>query len=291
MKKYPLINIYILCTCIALPLAHAQDLEDNITAYLSINGSMYLQPLADTFGANLNSGLFHGARIDPFGFHIYLGIGMMGALVTEDQKTFVTQQEGIFPGGIELPTVFGDEEGVYVEEIDQNFFGAWDTDFFPLTVPQLTVGSILGTEATLRWLELMVNDDIGDITLFGYGVRHSISQYFPSLRLDLAIGYYRQNFKIGDIVDAHATFMGLQASYSFAVLCLYGGIGFENADLDISYTYSDNNLTQSVHFDMDAINSTRYTIGVALDLPILKVHADYNIASQRVFSAGIGLGI
>jgi hypothetical protein len=290
MKKRLILLVCVFCSILVIQGSQAQDLEESLSLYLSTNGSLYMQPLADAFGANLNSGFFHTARIKKMGFHLHVGFKAVGALISDDQKTFTSKAEGGLPGGRELPTVFGDEDGVYIDEIDETVTGVWNTSIFPVAVPQLTVGSLLGTEVTIRWMEWTVSEDFGKIGLFGFGIRHSISQYIPMFPVDVAIGYFRQNFEIGDIVEAHAQYFGLQASYQISVLCFYGGIGYENANLDISYTYEDNDTSQRVSFELDSKNSTRFTIGLGFDLPILKIHVDYNIAAQNVVAAGIGFG-
>ncbi len=48
--------------------------------------------------------------------------------------------------------------------------------------------------------------------VFGWGIRHSIDQYLPNLPLDLAVGFYRQSFTLGEYMNAAATFVNLQAS-------------------------------------------------------------------------------
>lgn len=290
MKKRLILLVCVFCSFLAIQRSQAQDLEESLSLYLSTNGSLYMQPLADAFGANLNSGFFHTARIKKMGFHLNVGFKAVGALISDDQKTFTSKAEGDLPGGMKLPTVFGDEDGVYIDEIDETVTGVWNTSIFPVAIPQLTVGSLLGTEVTIRWMEWTVSEDFGKIGLFGFGIRHSISQYIPIFPVDVAIGYFRQSFEVGDIVEAHAQYFGLQASYQISVLCFYGGIGYENANLDISYTYEENDTSQRVSFELDSKNSTRFTIGLGFDFPILKIHVDYNIAAQNVVAAGIGFG-
>jgi len=50
---------------------HAQNIEDMISKYTSDNGKGYVQPLADAFGANLNSGFYHHAKVKKAGFQLY----------------------------------------------------------------------------------------------------------------------------------------------------------------------------------------------------------------------------
>jgi hypothetical protein len=273
---------------------HAQDLEDDVSNYLSKNGQLYLQPLADIFCANLNSGLFHTARIPKFGLHLYIGLEGMMAPVSDDQKTFTTvSEEGSdLPGGVETATVFGSEEGAVVEIEGEpvQLPGGWDTKWVPFAVPHLTVGSLMGTEATIRWFEMEVGEDIGRVKLFGWGLRHSLSQYIPLIPVDIALGYYRQSFDVGDLVEARTTYLGLQASYQVGVLCLYGGVGLESSSLDIHYTYEEDEEETEVSFELEGANRGRFTLGFALDLPVVKIHADMNLAKQMVYTLGIGFG-
>jgi len=268
--------------------ASAQNLEDNIEKFTSANGKRYLQPLADVFGANLNSGFYHTAKIPKFGLHVRVGLSAMMAPVSSDQKTFTTVAENGFPlpAGTELPTLFGDEDPVNLGGVQ--FGGVWDTEFFPLAVPQITIGSFMGTEMTFRYIKYKVDDSFGDIRLQGWGIRHSLSQYIFLCPVDIAASYYHQKFDIGNYVEATAVYYGIQASKSLGPLTVYGGFAFEKSTLTLQYDYVD--TATQIHFDLEGENSTRTTLGVALDLFIFKIYGDMNIASQTTYSAGIGLG-
>ncbi|MCD6117371.1 hypothetical protein J7K93_10170 [bacterium] len=290
MKRYIIIMscMFLMMNAFAL---QAQDIENNVSKYTSVNGKLYLQPLADAFGANLNSGFFYSAKIKTFGLHIDFGIKAMYAPIPADKKTFTPQPEMGWqpPAGTILPTIFGDEENVTVNGIELPG-GVLDTDFFPLAVPQLTVGSLLGTDFTLRYVKYKIDDEIGDIKLYGWGIRHNLSQYFPLMFVDIAAAYYHQKFTVGDIIDATATFAGLQASYSVSVLTLYGAAGMEKSTLNISYTYTDGSQSTAVAFDLKGENHFRTTIGAALNLYVVKIHADYNMSAQKVISGGVVFG-
>jgi len=290
MKRYILLMSCIFLSLMVFTL-QAQDIEDNVSKYTSVNGKLYLQPLADSFGANLNSGFFYSAKIKTFGLHIDFGIKAMYAPIPAEKKTFTPQPEMGWqpPAGTTLPTVFGDENEVTVNGI---IFpgGVWNTDYFPLAVPQLTIGSFMGSDFTLRYVKYKIDDEIGDIKLYGWGIRHSLSQYIPLMFVDIAAAYYHQRFTVGDLVDATATFAGLQASYSVSVLTLYGAVGIEQSTLDISYLYTEAGQSMEITFDLKGENHFRTTIGAALDLYVMKIHADYNMSSQKVISGGVVLG-
>ncbi|HZY10492.1 MAG TPA: DUF6588 family protein, partial [Bacteroidota bacterium] len=49
-------------------------------------------------------------------------------------------------------------------------------------------------------------------------------------------------------------------------------------------------ISKRIGFDDTGKNSVRATIGLGLDLLILKVNADYSLASQPVATVGVGFG-
>ncbi|MFO7889657.1 MAG: DUF6588 family protein [bacterium] len=275
MKKFQLLLIVILL--LGSMVAYSQDLDKTITQYQKNNATGYLQPLADAFGANLNSGLSRSAHISKFGLHIGLSLQAMYSPIPDDKKKFIP--EG---ADFEVPTIFGSESN-YNEYLD----GLWDTDFFPLAVPQLTIGSLMGTEATVRYFAYE-NKEIGEIKLYGWGLRHSISQYIPLCPIDIAAGFFQQKFSIGSYVEANALYYGLQVSKKISVLMLYAGVGGEKSTLDLNYEFEDSG--DKISFDLDGENKTRMTIGAGLDFKYIKLYADYHLAPQNVFSGGIGFG-
>jgi len=159
----------------------------------------------------------------------------------------------------------------------------------PLLAPQATIGSIMGTDLTVRWFSYAIGEDFGKIELFGWGIRHSLSQYMPLLPVvDIAVGYYSQSFKVGSVVDATASLISLQGSVSRSILVLYGGIGMESSTLKIAYEPEKGG--EEIQFDLKGGNKMRMTVGAGLRFPGFKLHADYNIATINTLSLGIGFG-
>ncbi|PWD98136.1 hypothetical protein DDZ16_17500 [Marinilabilia rubra] len=176
--------------------------------------------------------------------------------------------------------------------LDYAFPAGFNVDYMPLATPQVTIGSLLGTDLTIRYITLDL-EDLGDLDLFGWGLRHSLNQYLTFLPVDVAIGYYNQSFKIGDYMDASAVLISLQGSYSVPVITFYGGLGIESSNIDVQYTYSREGevADETIKFEMEGANSLRFTIGLTLNLGPVKINGDYNIAKQNTLSAGIGIGI
>ena len=62
------------------------SLEDAIRQFDSDNTKGYLQPFIDSFGNNLNSGIYRGTKIQTFGLNIQIGlVGMITQIPDEDR--------------------------------------------------------------------------------------------------------------------------------------------------------------------------------------------------------------
>lgn len=271
--------------------AQAQTLNDIVSKYGNENGSGFMQPLADTFGANLNSGLFQSAKIQPTGFHLNFSVMLIGAPVPDSRKTFSAKTEGFFSPQTtaDAPTLFGSTDGKTVSGVGGTsyvFPGGLDVNMLMIAVPQLTVGNYYGTDATVRFVQAKVGDSFGHLKLYGIGVRHNINQYFKKLPLDVAFGFYYQHFEIGDIVSANATLISAQGSYSTGVLTVYGGPGVEISNLDVNYTGTSGKIVLA----LKGANAVRFTAGGLLSLAFFRLYADFNLSSQSTFVVGFGFG-
>lgn len=298
MEKLKLLFVVCLSAILLPTPLVSQDIEELLSKYTSENGEKYMQPFADAFSANLNSGLFHNAKLKKMGFQIYFGLETQLAVIPSSQKTMTATTEGdFFPktrvNGV--PTVFGPTDGLKVED-DQSgtvyaFPGGLDIGSMPMATPQLTIGSVFGTNLTFRYAGTNKLEDVGKISLFGWGVRHSIDQYLP-LPVNLALGYYNQKFSVGEYIDATSALISLQTSYSIPVVTFYGGLGYEMGSMSLSYTYedADTNEQTSINFDLTPSNKIKLTGGFGINLGPVNFHAEYNLAKQSSISAGLGIG-
>ncbi|MCG8580780.1 MAG: hypothetical protein MI866_12735 [Bacteroidales bacterium] len=284
---------------------YAQTVEEILSKYTEENGQMYLQPFADAFSADFNSGLFHNAKVKKKGFSIYIGVVAQVATISNSAKYFQAYTDSeLFPqqGPYKVPTVFGPTEGVSVP-IDGTggmyeyvFPGGFDVDYLPLAMPQITIGSLFGTDFTARYITLDV-DDYGKIDVFGWGVRHSIDQYIPALPVALSVGYYNQSFKVGEYMDAKTNVVNLQTSITIPVITFYGGLGYETSKVDVQYVYEGSEISEltepgdEIKFELEGANTIRATLGLCFNLGPVKIHGDYNMAKQNTFAVGLGIGI
>ena len=281
--------------CIILVKAEAQDIEQFLSKYTQENGKKYMQPLADVIGANFNSGFIHSAKIREMGFQMYLGLVTTTAFVPDKRKTFMAIPEGFFEpkNSVEVPTLFGPSENKIVNGnggTQYVFPGGLNLKMLPLAMPQLTIGTVYGTDLTIRYFSFNFEEEIGKLNLFSWGLRHNISQYFKDIPVYLAVGIYNQYFMIGDLVDAKSWLFNLQSSYDLSIFTFYGALGYENSILDLEYTYDDNGEETEQKFNMTGSNKARFTAGFTINLGPLKLNADYSVASQSVLSLGLGLG-
>ncbi len=278
------------------------QIEDQISAYTGINGTGYLQPLADAFGADLNDGLFHSAYIPPTGLHINLELRIMSVIFGDDDKTFSALTEGSFAPEqtVNAPTVVGPGDATLVLGSNGTSFafpGGFSLHSFALAVPQLRISSFSGTEALIRYFAVNTGDvEIGDISLFGFGIRHSISQYLdPEFPVDVAAGFFWQSFSLGsDLIDSKAFSFGVQAGKrfkkGFTTIEPYGGFSIDRFSMDASYQSKTSGTPIDINLDFEPSTTAHLTFGLSLNLAVADIHAEYNIASQQSFSFGLAFG-
>ncbi|MEM9300079.1 MAG: DUF6588 family protein [Bacteroidota bacterium] len=280
---------------IGLGVVKAQDLEDFVSKYTDENGSGYLQPLSDAFGANMNTGWFRHAKVNKKKFQFYIGVVTTAGLLKDEQKTF--QATSLFSDQtVTAPSIFGSTESVINSDpggsgLEENFPGGADFSILPLAVPQLSVGGLFGTEFSVRYFAFDAGEDVGDLDVKGFGIRHSISQYFKLIPVDISLAFYTQSFQLGDIVDANARIIMAQVGKRLAIVDFYGGIGYEFSTMDIQYDLEVAGEDPTpISFELEGENSLRLTAGFMLNLGPVKLNADYNLGDTNVFSVGFGFG-
>jgi hypothetical protein len=300
MKKFFHILLAVLAIAAIGGNAQAQTLEERLQKFGTDYAKGYVGPFGEAFGAALSTGWYHNADIST-GIDVYVGLKVMLMPIPDDSKTF----KMVSPWNQtvqEVPTVFGDQQvpisGAPSGVEPSVYPGGYNLTWSPMLTPHISVGNIFGTRLMLRFLPEISLGDYGKFSMFGIGVQHSISQYIPLVPLEFSAMIAYQKFSLGDLISAHAFTFGVQASKSFAILTVYGGLAYESSTFSFSYTakFTDPlnpTLTKSVPvgFDIDGKNSVRATVGFAVSLGFVKINADYSLAAQSVASAGIGVGI
>ncbi|MGE5352651.1 MAG: DUF6588 family protein [Acidobacteriota bacterium] len=190
------------------------------------------------------------------------------------------------------------------DKIDLGVGGALnDIPLLPLGAPQLTVGTIYGTQVAFRYLPAVkLDENLGESKYFGFGIQHNIGQWIPApIPVNLSVGFFTQNLKVGDILESKATEYGLYASRTFGPGALnvtpYAGLSLQTSKMAVSYdyiyTYKDaqginSTRTSRISFDLEGENTTKLTVGVAFKLAFLNLNVDYNVAKFSTVGAGVG---
>lgn len=187
----------------------AQNLNEFLDSYFGENAIPYIQPLADIFTANLNTGTREWSAIDS-NFYIRLSVHATYSFPSEKMKTFqgVTGNDFEPPQIVEVPTIVGKNETIAVEGVNGTFYifpVGYNVKRVPMGTPQVTVGGFLHSELTARFFAFPLDDDLGDLQFIGAGGRHNIDHYFEGFPLNLSAGYFYQQIKAGDYVhtDQH----------------------------------------------------------------------------------------
>jgi hypothetical protein len=164
---------------------------------------------------------------------------------------------------------------------------------FPTAAPQLTIGTVFGTNLSLRFVPQVNIQNLGKLSYTGFGIIHNPSVWFPvPLPLDLGIGYFTQKLKIGDVLQTTASQFGIYASKSFFIFTPYVGFTSEKSNTSISYNYSttSSSTPSKIAFSQDGDNKAAALVGITIDLFIFKINADYKAAKIKTVSAGITIG-
>ncbi len=309
------ISVLALLPLLVTPLvAAAEDgaVQNQISVYTGENAVGYLQPLANAFGAALNSGFGYSAYIPKTSFHLALEVPVMGVFFEDADRIFAaTAESGFVPvsgeTSFDVPTVVGDGQAVIVDGTGGAQFafpGGLDLNSFGLVVPQLRVSSLMGLEGVIRWAASdwfnsdSADPDVGSVSLFGIGGRYNVSQHFGETSpLDVSVGLMWQTLEVGEndfgnpFVDSSALTMQVQGSkrlpVGFATFEPYGIMGYESLDLDVEY--ADEN-GDPVAVSLEGDNSFRFTLGAGFNFVAGQVWADYSFADTNNFSFGLALG-
>ncbi len=272
------------------------DLENILKQANKINVTGYAQPLADLFGANIHSGYYHSAAISKAGLFLRLDVIGMGSPVSDDHKTYdLTLPQSFAQRTMKAPTAFG-PKATLVTDPQTGFQykpsdGVIDASMFPLAVPQLTIGNVFGTQAVVRFIATptLKGNSFPKSTLWGAGIRHSISQYFENPAIDIAVSGFYSQYTMGDIIDLNGYSAGAQVSKDLSPLVIYGGAAWEKSTMNIAYT-PEGAGNPAVDVDLEGDNTFRFTAGAALEIGPLKFFTDANFGAVTAFSGGLGLG-
>jgi hypothetical protein len=220
----------------------------------------------------------------------------MGVGFSDDSKSYTpTAPPGFTPTEtVSAPTVIGSTSAVaQAGQGGATLYhpGGFDISEFAVAVPQLTIGSVFGTRAVVRWVSLDLGDsDFGKFEYMGFGAQHSISQYFPGLPVDLAAGFFSQSFEIGDdLIKTDALMFNVTGSKRFGMLEPYAGIGYDTFDMDVDYE-STSTPGENIAIKFDKESNAHLTLGIQALLGFARISAELNVAAETGAAVGLSLG-
>ena len=280
------------------PAARAQ-LADNLGGLSGDNAKKYLGPLPDALSGTMNSAIFTSGKVPKVGFNFAVGVKLMGVNFDTNDRTFTPSDPAGFTSVapiVKAPTIIGDRNAV--QQDGQGgatvFYPAgFDISQFAFAAPQLSIGSVMGTRAVVRWFDHDFTGDnfIEKISFLGVGGQHSISQYVPGLPVDLALGVFYQSFKINTkLIDIKTIHFDLTGSRSFGPLQPYAAVGYDSFKMKADYE-DKTNPGNDIAVDFDRTNHVHLTAGLLANLAFVKIHGEANLAATNGLAVGLSFGI
>jgi hypothetical protein len=229
-------------------------------------------------------------------------LGVSGPTVVGSKTDFVKIH---FEGKTFTGTVPGygnfsvDVPGQDVTTPASGFLG--DLKMLPLAAPQLSIGTIAGTQFTFRYLPSQDVKNLGKATYFGWGLQHNPALWLggvDALPVDLSLSFFTQKIKFGDLFQSKATAFGVNVSkrlgWGFLNLTPYAGFMLESSTMSFAYDATFPDPTQNgaltmqhISFDVDGANKSRLVLGLSVKLLFINVNADYNIGKYNSFTGGV----
>jgi hypothetical protein len=233
------------------------SLEGIVYDFVSEGGDeTVLQPYADALSSDINSGLFHSAKVKK-GFSLYFGIKGIGTYINGDNP---------------------------VVKNANNTLG-----ILPIAVPQVQVGSLFGTELSFRVLPTVTLGKYGSVNMWGIGIKHGISSHFKNSPVDISAGISTNSISISDskqrnLVDAASFAVNLQVSKELSVFTFYTGLQYENTGIEVSVNH--NGTISKMEYTNE--NKVRGIFGLSIKLGPLNLNGDYSVGKSNTVSAGFG---
>ncbi|HKI77718.1 MAG TPA: DUF6588 family protein [Ignavibacteriaceae bacterium] len=177
-----------------------------------------------------------------------------------------------------------------------------DLSIFPTAAIQLGIGTVWGTSVAFRWFPKVNIKDLGDFTYWGFGGMHNPAVWFDSpFPIDIAVGGFYQDLKVGTVFETKASMFGIYASKTFgSVIAVtpYFALTTETSTTTINYDYTYDETsgnttitkTDNISFELKGENSAAFTAGLSFKLSILNLNVDYKFAKIKTASAGLTFG-
>ena len=181
----------------------------------------------------------------------------------------------------------------------QGIGGLWNTGVAPFLVPEVVLGTFLGTSVMLRWVPEFSVENSEKMGFLGFGVQHSLNQYMPGLPVDVGVQAVWQRAGAKDDQDNQVvrvtTFAAnVHVGKRFGLFGVYGALQSEQSRARVRYDYIPTGQNSDLNpvptrFTIAGANKMRLVLG--LDLKVGLFHANTDISIGRMNSMSLGLGL
>jgi hypothetical protein len=286
LNKSSKIFVVVVLFLAPVALVAQNNLENNVKIILSdpTKGEEYLkgytQPLVTSFGIIMGGALFHRADVKLFP-HLDVGLSFVSIKMPDKSKTFNWKGERV-------PTFFGTDnppEGA-----------VHGTNFSKFMIPQLQLNLELFADFELMFrgnpsYEIV---EIGEIAIYGIGVKYGLSDLISIPDFDLALSAQASYhvLRVSNWLNTGTFGMNVQVSKNlpFIPMGVYTGVGYEATSMTMSTDeiagIGDNAVGD---VKLNGENGLRILFGLSLNVYFLTVNIDYNISEYNSIGGGAKL--
>ncbi|MBN2167263.1 MAG: hypothetical protein JW717_13385 [Marinilabiliaceae bacterium] len=286
----------------------------------------YLRPYGEMLGVNLNAGWYTSAAVHKIGgFDITVTSSL--TQVPSSGKTYdinslgLTNWELTDPSNNIAPTMSGEVNNLPQLQNKSNTSlkvnvpnGSTKNSHMFTSMIQAGIGLPFHTEIMGRYMPKVSYGDLGNLQLWGIGLKHSIKEYIPVFKripiLQLSVlGAYTnfngnlfvpQNSAISNSdlsINTSAITSRLLIGANLPVIAFYSGVGYgtANSEFEISGSYNGATGTNDTPTDGTFLimkynrSNIDFNAGMRIRLGIIGIHADYSVGDYSIITGGIGI--
>lgn len=167
---------------------------------------------------------------------------------------------------------------------------------FTMLAPQISIGTFYGTELTFRIIPhfFFANNGLKKSLAYGVGFQHNPFVWFKKKpKFDISIGAFYQHLNIEDVLTTDDFHVGLYAGKTwgkrFLSFSLFGGVSYENSNVNLTYIFNTGNSQLPVSFNIPTQNNIFGTLGLGLKLAIVSLNADFNLSKYSAITVGLNV--
>ena len=281
----------------------------------------YFTPMAESFGAGLNSGWYNTAKPHSLG-GFDLTFTLNTVIIPNSGKTFNIEDAGgttFTSTANNASTIFGSSNVTSMEyksstsvELPDgaimpfNMPGGLKTPAIPLPMIQAGIGLIKNTAIDIRYMPMLNVGDNINVNLFGVGVKHDLLQWIPvigdAIPMSLSIqgGYTSLNTELEVAsqkvnLTTKATTINLIASRKILMVTGYAGVGYNSASTtfatDANFDLGGVQFDEKVEIKFESNNNIRANVGLRFNITLVTIQADYTFAEYPTATLGVGVSL